>query len=118
MKILQGSLKETLYKPMAGGEEMKGSGCPPTVMQETIYHLDDVAYISGMPSNDRSVRRLRDTDGIDKHGPHKIVNPDRHDYAVSLHRESTSQFMMRDFADHLSLFTSCRVLQCVRREDR
>ncbi|KAF2183222.1 cysteine dioxygenase type I [Zopfia rhizophila CBS 207.26] len=66
MKILKGQLKETLYSwptvQLNNDEE-----CPLKVKKETIYHENEVTYMS------------------DKLGLHKISNPDPKEVAVSLH---------------------------------
>ncbi|KAK5257680.1 Cysteine dioxygenase, partial [Exophiala xenobiotica] len=72
MKILKGTLQETLYSvpPCSsdnGSENSSGSITPPQIRKETLYHENQVTYIS------------------DKIGVHKISNPSPTDVAVSLH---------------------------------
>jgi hypothetical protein len=47
MKILKGSLKETLYDWPDKSLIQQGQCSPPAIVKETIYNLDQVAYISG-----------------------------------------------------------------------
>jgi predicted metal-dependent enzyme (double-stranded beta helix superfamily) len=61
MKILKGSLKESLY----AASPVSGRG--PRLVKETIYNSNEVTYIH------------------DKIGLHKISNPSTTDVAVSLH---------------------------------
>ena len=63
MKILKGSLKETLYS-----WPEQDTAAPLTVKKETVYTENQVTYMS------------------DRLGLHRISNPDPEDYAVSLHR--------------------------------
>lgn len=69
MKLLKGSLKETLYnKPHSCTlSEPSGTNTPPQVVKETIYNENQVTYIS------------------DDLGLHKIANVSQTDVAVSLH---------------------------------
>lgn len=69
MKLLKGSLKETLYnKPhLCDASEPAGTTTPPRVVGETIYTENQVTYIS------------------DQLGLHKIANVSDTDVAVSLH---------------------------------
>ncbi len=70
MKLLKGSLKETLYALPAYVPEAavsKGPSTPPHAVKETLYHENEVTYIS------------------DKIGLHKISNPSKDELAVSLH---------------------------------
>jgi cysteine dioxygenase len=69
MKILKGSLKETLYNKVLPCESQASEGqrTPPQVVKETMYERDQVTYIS------------------DDIGLHKISNPSDTDIAVSLH---------------------------------
>ena len=66
MKILQGNLTETIY-------DMPDSTIPPNgpllIKKETVYAKNQVAYIS------------------DKIGLHRVSNPDKNAFAMSLHRE-------------------------------
>lgn len=66
MKVLQGSLKETLYK-WPERKVIEGQRSPLQVQGSSLLSRDDVTYIS------------------DNHGLHKILNPDPEEYAVSLH---------------------------------
>jgi cysteine dioxygenase len=63
MKILKGSLTETLYKMPATST----ASTPPEATQTTTYSTDEVTYIS------------------DQIGLHKIGNPSETEIAVSLH---------------------------------
>src|ERR1700712_221146 len=47
MKVMKGSLKETLYDWPDKSLIQKGQCSPPAIVKETIYNLDQVAYISG-----------------------------------------------------------------------
>ena len=67
MKILKGSLKETLYDMPITADEEAGSRTPPHIVKETVYNRDEVTYIS------------------DDIGLHKIANPSSAEVAVSLH---------------------------------
>jgi cysteine dioxygenase len=70
MKILKGSLRETLYTlPGCTTKQAPTKGVPtaPHVVKETIYGENEVTYIS------------------DKIGLHKISNPSNDEVAVSLH---------------------------------
>ncbi|EXJ81227.1 cysteine dioxygenase [Capronia epimyces CBS 606.96] len=71
MKILKGSLKETLYSlpPCSADTKTESSGTltPPQILRETSYSVNQVSYIS------------------DKIGLHKISNPSSSEVAVSLH---------------------------------
>ncbi|QDS74091.1 hypothetical protein FKW77_009609 [Venturia effusa] len=67
MKVLKGSLKETLYSWPDQSLAKQGISAPLTVMKETIYNANEVAYIS-------------DTVGL-----HRISNPNPKEFAVSLH---------------------------------
>lgn len=66
MKILKGSLKETLYNMPVQAEDEAGSRTPPRIVKETTYNRNEVTYIS------------------DDIGLHKISNPSDTP-AVSLH---------------------------------
>lgn len=48
MKILKGSLKETLYAWPDQSLIKQGISAPPAVVKETIYNANEVAYVSGM----------------------------------------------------------------------
>ncbi|OJZ83946.1 hypothetical protein ASPFODRAFT_83348 [Aspergillus luchuensis CBS 106.47] len=67
MKILKGSLKETLYAWPDQDKLQNGESSPPQIKKETVYGENQVTYMS------------------DKLGLHRISNPDPNDYAVSLH---------------------------------
>lgn len=72
MKLLKGSLQETLYEMppcSADAEDEVSSGTltPPQIVKETIYMENQVTYIS------------------DKIGLHKISNPSHDEFAISLH---------------------------------
>ena len=68
MKILKGSLKETLYqKQVISEDQSPESSTPPEITKETTYLKDEVTYIS------------------DQIGLHKIANASDDEVAVSLH---------------------------------
>lgn len=70
MKILKGSLTETLYAmPPCSAENTNSSGTltPPQIVKETTYSENQVTYIS------------------DKIGLHKISNSSSDEAAISLH---------------------------------
>ncbi|PYH95005.1 cysteine dioxygenase [Aspergillus ellipticus CBS 707.79] len=67
MKILKGSLQETLYAWPDQDKLENGQTSPPQIKKETIYNANQVTYMS------------------DKLGLHRISNPDPNEYAVSLH---------------------------------
>lgn len=70
MKLLKGSLKEVLYDtPHCNANSLNsdGSVTPPQVVKETLYHENEVTYIS------------------DKIGLHKICNLSATEPAISLH---------------------------------
>jgi cysteine dioxygenase len=69
MKILKGSLKETLYNFPDQKLIQQGEPDPPAIKRETDYHENQVTYIS------------------DQIGLHRISNPSPDNFAVSLHRE-------------------------------
>ncbi|EEA27608.1 cysteine dioxygenase Cdo1, putative [Talaromyces marneffei ATCC 18224] len=66
MKILKGSLKETLF---SWPEEGQAPNAPLQITRETVYGENQVTYMS------------------DKLGLHKISNMDPNNFAISLHRE-------------------------------
>lgn len=70
MKVLKGSLKETLYSWPDRDLSDQGQPAPPQIKKETVYHENGVTYMS------------------DQLGLHRISNPDPENYAVSLHRKS------------------------------
>jgi cysteine dioxygenase len=47
MKMLKGSLKETLYDWPDDSLLQEGQSAPPAIIKETIYNENQVAYISG-----------------------------------------------------------------------
>ncbi|MCJ1389528.1 capsule-associated protein CAP1 [Xylographa bjoerkii] len=67
MKILQGSLKETLYDWPDKSTKRTGLSAPLHAKKETIYEENEVTYMS------------------DKLGLHKISNPEADRVAISLH---------------------------------
>ncbi len=68
MKILKGSLRETLYKiPTSTSSPTSVSTTAPATTKETVYHTNEVTYIS------------------DQIGLHKIANASNTEMAVSLH---------------------------------
>jgi cysteine dioxygenase len=70
MKVLKGSLKETRF------DFPKNAVTAPRVIKETIFGENEVTYMS------------------DDLGLHKISNSDPEDMAVSLHRKSSSLFVV------------------------
>jgi len=66
MKILKGSLKETLYATPPSSSKL-ATQCAPDMTKETIYAENEVTYIS------------------DRIGLHKISNASDTEIAVSLH---------------------------------
>ena len=68
MKILQGSLQETLFAWPNKDQVISGEDSPPQVIKETTYRENEVTYMS------------------DQLGLHRISNPDPNNVAVSLHR--------------------------------
>lgn len=66
MKILQGTVKETMFHMPEPGALPNG---PLSVKKDTMYTTDQVTYIS------------------DKIGLHRVSNPDQQAFAVSLHRK-------------------------------
>jgi len=69
MKVLRGTLKETLYAWPDQDQLADGLSSPPEIKRETLYGEDEVTYMS------------------DQLGLHKISNPDLERVAVSLHRK-------------------------------
>ncbi|KAE8314983.1 RmlC-like cupin domain-containing protein [Aspergillus transmontanensis] len=67
MKVLKGSLQETLYSWPDKSKLEHGQISPPQIRRETTYGENQVTYMS------------------DKLGLHKISNPDPNNVAVSLH---------------------------------
>lgn len=67
MKILKGSLKETLFSWPNQSVLNNGEPSPPNVKKETVYQENQVTYMS------------------DQLGLHKVTNPDPENVAVSLH---------------------------------
>ncbi|KAL1989338.1 hypothetical protein VTN96DRAFT_100 [Rasamsonia emersonii] len=67
MKVLKGSLKETLYAWPEKEKVANGQESPLKVTKETVYHENQVTYMS------------------DKLGLHRISNPDPNNFAISLH---------------------------------
>ncbi|KAL4911242.1 hypothetical protein BDW74DRAFT_6587 [Aspergillus multicolor] len=67
MKILKGSLQETLYTWPDQDKVEHGQSSPPQVTKETTYGENQVTYMS------------------DKLGLHKIHNPNPNEVAISLH---------------------------------
>ncbi|KAI9931865.1 hypothetical protein ASPWEDRAFT_37234 [Aspergillus wentii DTO 134E9] len=67
MKILKGSLQETLYTWPDKDKVEHGQVSPPEITKQTIYGENEVTYMS------------------DKLGLHKISNPDPKNFAISLH---------------------------------
>ncbi|KAA8644683.1 putative cysteine dioxygenase Cdo1 [Aspergillus tanneri] len=68
MKILKGSLQETLYAWPDKNKINQGEPSPPQIKRVTTYDENQVTYMS------------------DKLGLHKVSNPDPDNFAVSLHR--------------------------------
>lgn len=69
MKVLRGSLKETLYSWPGQVQSESEVSNPPAVMRETTFNENEVTYMS------------------DELGVHKISNTDPERVAVSLHRK-------------------------------
>jgi cysteine dioxygenase len=67
MKILKGTLSETLYNVPVEVDQEADTRTPPRVVKETVYQRNEVTYIS------------------DDIGLHKISNPSLKEAAVSLH---------------------------------
>ncbi|KKY28229.1 putative cysteine dioxygenase [Diplodia seriata] len=67
MKVLKGTLKETLFAWPDPDLAKEGKPAPPQVQKETLYHENGVTYMS------------------DQLGLHRISNPDPENVAVSLH---------------------------------
>ncbi|TKA81484.1 Cysteine dioxygenase [Cryomyces minteri] len=67
MKVLKGSLRETLYRWPDKRLVEDGMSCPPTINKQTVYRENEVTYMS------------------DQLGLHRISNPDPENVAVSLH---------------------------------
>ncbi|KAL5337653.1 RmlC-like cupin domain-containing protein [Aspergillus crustosus] len=67
MKVLKGTLQETLYTWPDQDKVQHGQSSPPEVTKVTTYGEDQVTYMS------------------DKLGLHKIHNPDPNNVAISLH---------------------------------
>ncbi|KAL4815223.1 RmlC-like cupin domain-containing protein [Aspergillus spinulosporus] len=67
MKVLKGSLQETLYTWPDQDKVQHGQSSPPEVTKVTTYGENQVTYMS------------------DKLGLHKIHNPDPNEMAISLH---------------------------------
>ena len=69
MKILKGSLKETVYHMPSPQTNRTAEAGPLEVKKETVYKEQEVAYIS------------------DRIGLHYVANPNLAEVAVSMHRE-------------------------------
>ena len=67
MKVLKGSLKETLFSWPNQSVLNNGEPSPPKVKKETMYQENQVTYMS------------------DQLGLHQVTNPDPDNVAVSLH---------------------------------
>ncbi|KAF9636819.1 putative cysteine dioxygenase protein [Lasiodiplodia theobromae] len=67
MKVLKGTLKETLFSWPDPDLAKEGKPAPPQAKKETLYHENGVTYMS------------------DQLGLHRISNPDPENVAVSLH---------------------------------
>ncbi len=87
MKVLQGSLKETLYSWPDQSTARGGVGSPLQTKKQTMYTTDQV---TDMSDNVRTLCEIyipRPTLTFDVQlGVHKISNPDIQEFAVSLHR--------------------------------
>jgi len=93
MKILKGSLKETLYDWPDQALIQKGESAPPAVKKETTYNENEVAYIS------------------DKIGLHRISNSDPSNFAVSLHLYTPPYGSCNSFDERTGKSTN--VKQCI-----
>lgn len=78
MKMLEGTLQETLYDWPDQSLVERGECAPPTVKRQSVYHENEVTYIS------------------DQIGLHRISNPDPLNRAVSLHRKITLGLVSRN----------------------
>ncbi|KAJ5938817.1 hypothetical protein N7466_001951 [Penicillium verhagenii] len=67
MKILKGTLKETLYSWPDQEKIKHGESAPPQITRKTTFGENEVTYMS------------------DKLGLHRISNPDPNNFAISLH---------------------------------
>ncbi|KAH8422705.1 putative cysteine dioxygenase Cdo1 [Aspergillus melleus] len=80
MKILKGSVQETLYSWPDQNKIKHGETSPPQIKKVTTYNENEVTYMS------------------DKLGLHKISNPDPHNFAVSLHLYTPPNAATRGFS--------------------
>lgn len=105
MKILKGSLKETLYSWPDQEKVEHGQVSPPQETKQTIYSENQVTYMS------------------DELGLHKISNPDPDNFAISLHLYTPPHAAVHGFsifdektgkAKHINQcnFYSVRGVQC------
>jgi Cysteine dioxygenase type I len=105
MKVLKGSLKETLYNWPDPKAVAEGVPSPPTVQKETMFEENEVTYISGALRGS-CYDHVGMADGIpDKIGLHRISNRDPEKVAVSLHRKHSPGQSKMCIAD---------ILQCIR----
>jgi cysteine dioxygenase len=86
MKLLKGSLRETLYNFPDQELVQRGVSAPITVKKETVYQENEVTYISGPLSSILYSQFILLTSYADQIGLHRISNPDPTNFAVSLHR--------------------------------
>jgi len=73
MKILKGSLKETVYHMPSPQSRSTAEAEPLQIKKETLYQEQEVAYIS------------------DKIGLHYVANHNSADLAVSMHRKHSGE---------------------------
>lgn len=108
MKILSGSLKETLYKWPSDCEHG-----PMTPAQSTLYRQEDVTYINGTLSLSLSYVCVTNVSLVhskpDAIGLHRVENPSHTDTAVSLHLYSPPICHCKCFDQRSGRAESCRV---------
>ena len=87
MKVLKGSLKETLYSWPDQSTISGGRGSPLQTKKETVYTTNQVTYMSDNVRPTCQIYIPRPMLTFDSQlGLHKISNPDIQEFAVSLHR--------------------------------
>jgi hypothetical protein len=109
MKILKGSLRETLYNFPDQELIRSGASAPITVKKETVYYENEVTYISGMHFSIPRSREILLTSFTDQIGLHRISNPDPTKFSVSLHC-----IAVRIPLRQLPLLMSCSVYASIR----
>ncbi|KAF2433202.1 cysteine dioxygenase [Tothia fuscella] len=93
MRILKGSLKETLYDYPDRRLVTRGEGTPLRVRRETVFVENEVTYMS------------------DKIGLHRISNPNPDEIAVSLHLYTPPSSYCNSFNEKTG--ESTKVKQCI-----